>query len=76
MRKAEQQGVLPAREPPWLQFLTESEGAEYEAARPDAMKFEKRRLAYPQYCPEYQAVPDPTGARAKPLERLQTARRA
>ncbi len=62
-----------AREPPWLHFLDEQQRAELEAARPGAEQFTQQGLAKPRRGNKYQAGPDPTGERARELQRLSGA---
>jgi hypothetical protein len=62
-----------ARAPPWLPFLTEQERAELDAARPDARRYKKWGLVHPARRAAYLAAPDPTGERARTLERLHAA---
>jgi hypothetical protein len=73
LQKARQGRPLD-REPPWLRWLSDAERAKYRAAWPDAMTFQNTGLANPRRRAEYLAAPDPTGQRAKRLERLQAAR--
>jgi hypothetical protein len=65
--------VKRCREPlPWLPFLSEQEQAEFKAARPDALAFQKEGLLKECRRAEYLAVPDLSGELADTLQRLQT----
>jgi hypothetical protein len=72
MRKA-QHGLPLERQLPWLHLLSEQERAEFTAVQRDAIRYEKLGLTNPRRRAEYQAVSDPTEARARTLRRLHTA---
>jgi hypothetical protein len=59
--------------PPWLHLLSAQEQAKLQAARPDALLFQKKLLKEPRRRAAYLVAPDPSGVRARALERLQTA---
>jgi hypothetical protein len=66
---------MPSEPPPWFHHLNEQERAEYEAARPDALEFVRQHLELLRVRAEYEAVPDPTGERARNLQRMIQAHR-
>jgi hypothetical protein len=63
----------PVKEPPWLHFLKAPERAAFDAARPDAMEYQRQGLTRTQRRAAYEAAPDPTGERARTLQRQQAA---
>jgi hypothetical protein len=73
LQRSGQSGAPPREQRAWLALLSETERAEYEAARPDALEYLRQGPDSPQRRTEYLAEPDETGERAKTLERLKAA---